>query len=181
MRRLLLVVLSVVALSASARERNGVTMPDQVTIGGRALRLNGMGLRTKLFFQVYVAGLYLETPTHDAARVIASDQVKSVRMAMLRDLSKKQISEAVEEGFRKNAPAQMPALQQRLTRFLALIPDVKKGEQLVITYLPGQGTIVSGQGEKAVIPGKDFADALFSVWLGRSPVEEGLKKGMLGL
>jgi hypothetical protein len=30
------------------------------------------------------------------------------------------------------------------------------------------------------VEGKDFADALFSVWLGQSPVDESLKNGMLG-
>jgi hypothetical protein len=30
------------------------------------------------------------------------------------------------------------------------------------------------------VQGKDFADALFSVWLGKQPVDDGLKKAMLG-
>jgi hypothetical protein len=34
--------------------------------------------------------------------------------------------------------------------------------------------------EKGVIEGKDFADALFSVWLGANPVQEDLKKALLG-
>jgi hypothetical protein len=29
------------------------------------------------------------------------------------------------------------------------------------------------------IPGKDFADALFSVWLGPNPVESALKRALL--
>ncbi|MCM2317339.1 MAG: chalcone isomerase family protein [Thermoanaerobaculia bacterium] len=29
--------------------------------------------------------------------------------------------------------------------------------------------------------GKDFADALFAVWLGKYPVDEKLKDGMLGM
>jgi hypothetical protein len=31
-----------------------------------------------------------------------------------------------------------------------------------------------------VIEGKDFADALFSVWLGRTAVDDELKAGLLG-
>ena len=30
------------------------------------------------------------------------------------------------------------------------------------------------------IPGKDFADALFAVWLGPNPVEVALKRALLG-
>jgi len=29
------------------------------------------------------------------------------------------------------------------------------------------------------LPGKDFADALFSVWLGKHPVDDELKREML--
>jgi hypothetical protein len=34
--------------------------------------------------------------------------------------------------------------------------------------------------EKGVIEGKDFADALFSVWLGPEPVQADLKTALLG-
>jgi hypothetical protein len=34
--------------------------------------------------------------------------------------------------------------------------------------------------EKGVIEGKDFADALFSVWLGANPVQVDLKTALLG-
>jgi len=61
-----------------------------------------------------------------------------------------------------------------------MIPDAKKGSTIVITYVPGSGTMLSTAGERSIIPGKDFADALFSVWLGPSPVDDGLKKGLLG-
>jgi Chalcone isomerase-like len=40
---------------------------------------------------------------------------------------------------------------------------------------------VRGQGEEMPIPGKDFADALCSVWLGPDPVDRGLKRRLLGL
>ncbi len=30
------------------------------------------------------------------------------------------------------------------------------------------------------IPGKDFADALFSVWLGPKPIDRGLKRKLPG-
>jgi hypothetical protein len=63
----------------------------------------------------------------------------------------------------------------------AAIPDLKKGDELTITYLPGKGTRVQSKGgQELSVEGKDFADALFSVWLGKSPVDGDLKDGMLG-
>lgn len=178
------VVLSLVlALPALAAEKEvaGVKFPETTTVGGKELKLNGAGLRKKLIFKVYAAGLYLETPTQDAAQVISSDQIKVVRMSMLRDLEKAKITEAITDGVEKNNKAQMPALKARLDSFNAAIPDLKKGDELTITYIPGKGTRVqSKSGQEMSVEGRDFADALFGVWLGSNPVDGDLKNGMLG-
>ncbi len=171
----------VLSLPAAAKEVAGVTFADTLSVGGKELKLNGAGVRKKLVFNVYAAGLYLETPAREASQAIQTDQVKRVRMSMLRDLDKKTITEAIVDGFKKNAKAQLPALQARLDKLAAALPDVKKGDELLLTYVPGQGTTVeSKSGQKMTIEGKDFSDALFSVWLGASPVDGGLKDGMLG-
>lgn len=176
----LLIALLGAASIVFAGEVAGVKMPDQIAAEGKTLRLNGMGLRTKIVFKVYVAGLYLETLSKDAATVIASDQVKSMRLAILRSLKGTQVSEAIEEGFEKNSKPQMAALKPRLTKLGTLIPNVEKGDDVVLTYVPGKGTVVTVKGaEKGVVEGKDFADALFSVWLGGNPVQDDLKKELL--
>lgn len=169
------------AVFASAGEVAGVKMPDTVMVEGKTLKLNGMGLRTKVVFKVYVLGLYLETPSKDAAAVISAEQVKSVRMSLLRDVAGAKITETIMEGFERNSKSQMGALKARLDKLHAMVPDVVKGDQIVLTYVPGKGTVVTAKGiEKGVIEGKDFADALFSVWLGLSPAQEDLKKALLG-
>ncbi|MGH9316468.1 MAG: chalcone isomerase family protein [Thermoanaerobaculia bacterium] len=174
-------VVFALAVFSQAGEVAGVTMAETATVEGRTLHLNGMGLRTKMIFKVYVAGLYLESPSKDAAVIVSSDQVKSIRMSLLRDVAGAKITETIIEGFEKNSKAQMGALKARLDRLNAMIPDVVKGDQIVLTYVPGKGTVVTAKGtEKGTIEGKDFADALFSVWIGVNPVQEDLKKALLG-
>ncbi len=161
----------------------GVQVPETVTVGDRTLKVNGAGLRKKAFFKVYVASLYLEkAPDQDPASVVGSDQIKRVDMGMLRDLDRGKIADAVREGFEKNSREQMPRLKERLDRFIEQIPDLKEGQRLTITYVPGQGTtVVVGDSEaRTRIEGKDFADALFRVWLGDDPVDSDLKEKMLG-
>src|SRR3954464_10561750 len=176
--RILLALL--VALPAVAKEREGVVAPPTIQVEGRPLQLMGMGLRKKLWIKVYLASLYLENPAADAPQVIASDQIKRVQMNMLRDLDRGKIVEAVQQGFEKNSGPQMPRLQERLDRFLRAVPDLRGGETIVITYLPGRGTVIkAGSGAAVDLPGKDFADALFSVWLGKHPVDEDLRQEML--
>ena len=178
--RSLLLLSVLVAVPSFAKEREGVNSEPTIEAGGKRLQLMGMGLRKKLWFKVYIASLYAEQPTEDSARLISSDQVKRVQMHMLRDLERGKIIEAVNEGFEKNSGPDMPTLRGRLDRFLKAVPDLKGGQTIIITYLPGKGTLVkAGNGEEISIDGKDFADALFSVWLGRNPVDDELKNEML--
>lgn len=169
------------ATAAEARKVSGVTMRETVSIAGRELRLNGMGLsKQKMFFKVYVIGLYLERPTRDAREAITTDEAKGIVIVMLRDVDRDAFVEAVETGIRRNSGPMMPALRERLDRLKGALPDLKKGDVIDFTYLPGAGTLVRGQGEVMAIPGKDFADALFSVWLGPNPANRGLKHKLLG-
>ncbi len=168
------------SLPAAAKEREGVVSPEVVAASGKELHLMGMGLRKKLWFKVYIASFYLERPTEDAAQAVSSDQVKRVEMHMLRDLERGKITEAVQAGFEKNSAAELPKLQGRLDSFLKAIPDLKAGQVILVTYFPGRGTLIkAGGGEEIALPGKDFADALFSVWLGQHPVDDELKNEML--
>ena len=63
--RISIALVSCIAVAAVvlAGEVAGVKMADTVSVEGKTLKLNGMGLRKKVVFKVYVAGLYLETPS----------------------------------------------------------------------------------------------------------------------
>jgi hypothetical protein len=181
MKTLCLVVSACLVLStvALAKERNGIRMPDTVTAEGKTLKLQGMGLRTKFVFKVYAAGLYLETPSTDPATILAADEVRRVHLFLLRKVGKQQIGEAISEGFTRNSKDKLPSLQERLNKLMALLPDLKETDEVIFTYVPGKGVLVSGKTD-GIIEGKDFADALFAVWLGAQPADGSLKKQLLG-
>jgi len=169
------------ALAAAATVIAGVQVPETVTAEGKTLKLNGAGLRKKLLFKVYVAALYVETPSRDAAAVISSSEVKRMRLSVLRSLRGSQVSEAISDGFTRNSKDQMPRLQDRLKKLGAMIPDVKEGDEIAFTWVAEKGVQVAVRGtDRGAIEGRDFADALFSVWLGPNPVDEDLKKALLG-
>ena len=165
---------------AGAAELAGVSMPDTMSAGDATLKLNGLGLRKKALFKVYVGGLYLATPAKDAGAILASDQAKAIGMHFLRDLTKAQLVDAFREGFDANAPDKA-GQQAAFGKMLALVPDVKEGETMTITYLPGKGTTLrAGDAGLGTFEGKGFADAVFSIWRGPAPPSEDLKNGMLG-
>jgi chalcone isomerase-like protein len=166
--------------AALAGELAGVTLPDTLKAGEKTLKLNGLGLRKKAVFKVYVGGLYLESPSKDAGAILTADQAKAIRMHFLRDLTRAQLVEAFQEGFDANAKDQA-SQKAAFDRMLALVPDVKEGSTMTFTYLPGKGTTLSaGSKELGVFEGKGFADAVFAIWLGPKPPSDDLKKGMLG-
>ena len=171
---------STLGTAALAGELSGVTLPDTLKAGEKTLKLNGLGLRKKAMFKVYVGGLYLESPSKDAGAIVAADQAKAIRMHFLRDLTKAQLVEAFQEGFEGNVKDRAPQ-KAAFDKMLALIPDVKEGSTLTFAYLPGKGTTLSaGSKELGVFEGKGFADAVFAIWLGPKPPSEDLKKGLLG-
>jgi hypothetical protein len=166
--------------TAAAAQLEGATLPDTLKAGDKTLKLNGLGLRKKAIFKVYVGGLYLESPSNDAGAILASDQAKAIRLHFLRDLKKGQLVEAFQEGFEANAKDKA-AQKAAFDRMLALVPDVKEGSTVTFTYVPGKGTTLQvADKELGVFEGKGFADAVFSIWLGPKPPSEDLRKGMLG-
>ena len=184
MKRFTLAVLSSLLISSvgAAGQLAGVTMPDSVTVSGKAIKLNGMGVRTKLFFKIYVAGLYLETPTHDDTQAITSEETKKVVMHFLyKKVTQKQLVDAWEDGFRDNSPAEVDKLKADISRFESWMGDVTAGQEMAFSYVPGIGTTVEIAGQaKGTIAGQDFMRALFRVWLGVHPPTGELKTGMLG-
>jgi hypothetical protein len=173
-------LLANVPAAARARDVAGVELPETVTVEGRELRLNGAGVRKRAWIEVYVGALYLEAPSSDANAIVQADAPKRVRMVFLRDVDRSSILKAFREGFEKNSAEQAGALSKQLDEVKPAIADVKKGGEIVVTYVPGAGTTVAGPGGTATAEGKAFADGLFRNWLGRRPADGNLKKRMLG-
>ena len=185
--RSLAAALLIAALPASALEIAGVKVPDTTTVDGKTLTLNGAGLRTKSFLKVkvYVAALYVTQPSADPAALVALDAPKVIRMTLLRDVDRASMLSAFRDGIEANSPTQAAALAPKLKQVEAAFPaEFKEGQVMAVTYVPGQGTTVGLEGVKGVaIEGKDFADALFRIWLGPKPTDGGLedlKAALLG-
>src|SRR5512132_1323264 len=123
---LVIVAASTLDTAALAGELEGATLADTLTAGEKTLNLNGLGLRKKAMFKVYVGGLYLESPSKDAGAILASDHAKAIRMHFLRDLTKAQLVEAFQEGFEANVKDRA-AQKAAFDKMLALVPDVKEG------------------------------------------------------
>jgi hypothetical protein len=171
------------ASSVSAREIADVNVPETLTGGdGVMLHLNGAGIRSKFFFKIYIAELYMQHPTSDVVKLLSDDGQKRMVMHFIyEELSKEKLTEAWDEGFRANTDQkQLALLQTRITQFNGLFDSVKKGDEIALDYTSEKGTQVSIRNQvKGVVPGKDFNDALLAIWLGKEPVTPELRKELL--
>jgi long-chain acyl-CoA synthetase len=173
--------------SAFAAEVEGVKLADKLRVSdaGPELILNGAGVRTRVFFKVYVGALYLQKKENATDAVLADAGPKRVAMHLLRDLTAEQLFSALNDGLKNNhTPEQLaklgPQLKQLEDVFNA-VKAAKNGDVILLDYLPGAGTRVTVRGDdKGTIPGEEFNRALLRIWLGNQPADASLKKAMLG-
>ena len=167
-----------------AGELGGVTMPETLGVEGKALKLNGMGLREATIFhvKVYAGGLYLETLTHNSDEILKSPQLKRVQMQFLRDVDSLKIRETWQENMERNCGSKCESLKSQIAKLLTFFDkDVKKGDTMTFTFLPGKTEVHVGPELKGSIEGTDFATVALMSWIGPNPPNSSLKEGLLGL
>lgn len=179
-------LLAVAQARAQPVEVEGQKFERTAVLGGQTLNLNGAGLRKRAFFKVYVAGLYAGQKSTDAATIINDKGPRRVSLRMLRDLEAQSFIDAFNEGLKNNTPEpQLAALKPQVDALVATlkaIGEAKTGDAINFDYTPDGGTriTVNGQPKGNPIPGAEFFAAVLRIWLGDKPVDDTLKKGMLG-
>ena len=174
-----------VPVIVAAAEVAGVKIDERTRIGTEDLVLNGAGLRKRAFFQVYAIGLYLPKKTQSAEEAIKSSGARRVAIHMLRDVKAETFTEALAEGIRNNVPeTEAKALEPKVKQLGTIMSEVgeaKKGMNITLDW-NGAATQLSVDGKPAgqPIPGEEFSRALLRIWLGEHPVQEDLKKALLG-
>jgi len=185
---LAIVAAALLPFAVPAAEVAGVKLDDKVRVAPNApeLPLNGAGVRTRFFLKIYVAGLYVTEKKTAASDVLALGGPKRMHLAMLREVTGQQMSDAITEGFQaNNSPADQGRYKAQIAELagnMNALGAVKKGDALAFEYLPDTGTrlLLNGEAKGKAIADEGFYRALLNVWLGDKPVDADLKKGLLG-
>jgi hypothetical protein len=180
--RISLLALLFASLAAWGAEVAGIRFDDKAKVGEAELSLTGAGLRKRLFFQVYAIGLYVQDRKADP---IAQPGAKRVQIHMLRDVGADQFTQALADGIKDNhTEAEAKALEPRVSELGAIMAGIKEAKTGMAIALDwtGKETRLSINDKPAGKPiqGEDFYRALLRIWLGDSPVQEDLKKALLG-
>ena len=166
----------------------GVAFPAK--IGNQSLL--GVGLRVrKIAFitaKVYAIGLYVgdtalagplaaykgRTTAPELYRdLVWGDFEKQVTLKFTREVGKQRIQEAMRETL-------AGADKARVDQFVSYFPEVHTGEECVLRWGAGGvlETTMAGQPRPAIAD-KNFAAAVFAIWLGEKPIQEDIKRDLV--
>ncbi|WP_298437475.1 chalcone isomerase family protein [Ottowia sp.] len=172
---------------ARAAEVAGVQFPDKVTVAGHPLVLNGAGVRYKAVFKVYVAGLYVPVKSSSVNDLISTDKPRRFTFTMLRDIESDEFGKMFSRGIEDNMTnrAEFSKLVPGILRMSQLFSErkvLRAGDECQLDWIPGTGTVLTIQGQKAGAPFPEpaFFQALMRIWLGNKPADWQLKDALLG-
>ena len=163
-----------------------VKYEETASVNGSTLQLNGAGVRYKAVFKVYTAGLYLEKKAGTPADVIAQKGPKRLSITMLRDIDSTELGKLFSRGMEDNMDrAAFSKLVPGVMRMSQIFSEHKKllpGEEFMIDWIPGTGTVLTVKGQVQGEPFKEpeFFNALLGIWLGPQPADWKLKDALLG-
>jgi hypothetical protein len=184
MKRILSIFcLSLLSIGAMAVEVAGVQLPEKLDVQEQSLSLNGTGVRSKFFMDIYAAGLYLSEASKEATAIIAQDKAMALRLHVTSGLlTSEKMEAATREGFEKSTNGNTAAIQSTIDTFIANFKDaIQENDIFDFVYTPMKGVAVFKNGElKSTILGLPFKQALFGIWLSEDAVQDDLKSGLLG-
>jgi hypothetical protein len=167
-------------LTASLQVRADMSSPIPETVEPSRWVLLGKAVKKFLAFRVVSVDLFL-VADHKAEQIF-DDIPKRLQVLYHVNIPKAELDRATLKGIEKNVSAdELNKLMPMIDQVNSYYPDVESGDQIVITYIPGTGSEVTVKGEvKGIVPGKDFANAFFAIWVGDEPVDAKAKLQLLG-
>jgi hypothetical protein len=175
-----------IGLTAQAAVQiENIRYEDTIVMEQRQLVLNGAGLRKKVFFKVYSAGLYLGKKASSVDAVMSQSAPVRVQLGLLRNVSASSFVDALKDGLMDNSTsAQQKEIASELNALIDVmnkIGDVKIGDMINFDFSATKGTCVSLNGRMIGegIGGKALYDAVLRIWLGPKAIDDTLKRALI--
>jgi hypothetical protein len=159
----------------------GQSFPDQISLGGQDLQVNGVGLRERYWIDIYAAGLYLPEKMNDPKKIITLNAPKKIHSKFIySNVPKDKMIVALEENISNNPNFSAQTIKD-IRQASKWMEDFTSGDEMIFEYIPEKGTTVIIKGtRKGTILGTDFMEAIFSMYVGPHPASEQLREGLLG-
>ncbi|NJM44166.1 MAG: hypothetical protein HC858_09670 [Brachymonas sp.] len=163
-----------------------VTYPNEVTVGGQKLLLNGYGMRFRFGFRGYAAALYTPSKLTKNEDVIKPTVAKRIHLVAQRDLKGDELgklfSRGMEDNMTKEDFSKIVNGVIRMGNIFAEGKQFNKGESIIVDVIPGTGLVTTFRGKQQGEPIKEpeFSENFFKIWFGKKPADEALRVALLG-
>jgi Chalcone isomerase-like len=167
-------------------EIEGVNVPRTIDFKDNKLSLNGYGVRSKMWIEVYVQALYLTILSQDPKEILKSDTEMAVRIQIISSMvTSKKLSKSLNKGMRKSVgDEKMKQFEKQIDQLETLLnsEETKDNDAFNLIYNPSDKSIWVFKNDKfeGKIPGFEFKEAFFGIWLSDNPVDDKLKENLLG-
>ncbi len=161
------------ATANQAIDLEGVHFPAQQTTESGTLKLQGAGILTRVWFDIYAAAYYAHETHSEGQRLIIHYFVP---------IEARQIKKAAEKHLVKQHGAEfLNAIKPSLDRLHNAMVDVKKGDSYALT-LHDNGELVLQYNDQELLrlPQPELARLYLNLWLGDRPLDEKLRSRLLG-
>lgn len=169
----------------TAREVGDAEIPETLEKANYSFVLNGAGIRSKFFMDIYVSALYLQEKSQDAEKILRDNSPMALRLHIVSGLvDSEKLKDAINDGFEASTGGNIAPVESQINEFMALMEseETVKGDYYDFVYVPEEGMkIYKNDSYKKDIKGLSFKRAFFGIWLGNDPADDDLKEEMLGL
>ena len=172
--------------AAQAATLEGQQFDDTVVLGQHKLQLNGLGLRGVAWLKAFVAGLYVTTPSRDAAALLAETGPRRLRLKIMLQAPSSELTKSLLRRVKRHeTPEAQARLAERLAQFAAQLDglgELMLGDVVDMDYLPAKGLVLSRNGKAAGKPvaGDDLYRAVLQIFVGEHAIDPRMKQGLLG-
>lgn len=171
---------------------SGVSLDDNITVGGVPLHLNGAGYRKRGYFKIDVTAVYLQQKQTSLEAIENTPGVKRVQLVIQQDVTGSQASRYFLIDFEASAtPAEFAKLITEVSQvgdIYSSLPKIKKGDIVTMDWIPGKGLIATLNGSQLTPHGAPspyinselLAKVMLRMYIGgKTPAE--LHDNLLGL
>uniref|UniRef100_UPI004049B5B5 chalcone isomerase family protein n=1 Tax=Flavobacterium sp. TaxID=239 RepID=UPI004049B5B5 len=193
MRKVYFFIIAFLTINANAQsyvEIDGIKIEKVIKVedgtGKTKLKLNGYGIRDKMWINLYTQALYLTKNTSSSEKILDSKSSIATRLHVTSSLvSKEKLIKAIEEGVEKSYEGDMEAIRPRLNTLMGFFNQkevLEKNGYVDFVYSEETETLYTYINETLIgeIKGADFRRVLFGIWLEEKCVDKTLKRRLLG-
>ena len=179
MRGIRLITLAICGLLAPAPLTAG-DFKDTLTVRGDTLELAGEGALSRWMIKGCDMALYVPEGTKPG-RLLDAETPRALEFIYARGIKSEQFASTAWKTLRQNwNKEELAEAKSDIDDLHELFQDVGKGDRYRLVYRPGEGVELLLNNESLGAAGdSELAEVYFSIWLGKEPLDVGLKRKLV--